>query len=99
MNKNYELLITETHENVKHVAADGVADGHVPVALLDHGHAGEAVGDTDPGGDEGESHHGVRDPEGEAHHSDHPDHDVAVHADPGHGDQEGKNKPERKSRL
>ena len=29
----------------------------------------------------------------------HPDHDVAVHADPGHGDQEGKNKPERKSRL
>ena len=93
------MLITETHENVKDVASEGVADGHVPVSLLDHGHAGEAVRDTDPGGDEGEAHHGVRDPEGEADNGDHPDHDVAVDADPGHGYQEGKDKPERESRL
>ena len=31
-----------------HVAADGVADGHVAVALLDHGDPGEAVGHAAP---------------------------------------------------
>ena len=67
----------ETHEDVEHVAADGVADGHVPVTLLHHGHSGETVRDADPGCDEGETHHGVGDAQGEPNHGDHPHHHVA----------------------
>lgn len=77
----------ETHQNVKHVTSDGITDGHVSMSLLDHGHTGETVRNTDPGSYEGEPHDGVRDAEGEANDGDHPDHDIAVHADPGDGHQ------------
>ena len=57
---------------------------HVAVALLDHTDAAESVGNTDPGSDEGEAHDGVGNTEREPDDRDHPDHDVAVDADPGH---------------
>ena len=107
------MMITIMIYRQTHVAADGVADGHVTVALLDHGDPGEAVGHADqsevsmwsrdlsstnpsspdPGGDECEAHDGVRDAEGEPDHGDHPDHHVAVQADPHHRDQERHHEP------
>ena len=53
----------------------------------------------DPGGDECEAHDGVRDAEGEADHGDHPDHHVAVQADPHHGDQERHHEPQCRLRY
>ena len=67
----------QTDEDVEDVAADGVTDGHVPVALLDDADSTEGIRHADPGCDEGEAHHGVRDAQGEPDDGDHPDHHVA----------------------
>ena len=67
----------QTHQDVEDITSDGVTDGHVSVTLLDHGHSWQTVGHADPGCDEGEAHHGVRDAQGEPDDGDHPDHHVA----------------------
>ena len=45
----------ETHQDVEHVAPDGVTDGHVPVTLLDDGDARETVRHTHSGCYEGQT--------------------------------------------
>ena len=80
----------KTHEDVEHVAPDGVGDGHVTVPLLDDGDAGERVRNADPGGDEGQAHHGVGDAHGEPDHRDHPDHHVGVDRNPDYRAEEGQ---------
>lgn len=79
----------QTDQDVKDVAADGIGDGHVAMALLDHGNAAQGIGDTDSGSDEGQTHDGVGNGEGEADHCDHPDHEVGVQRDPSHRHAKG----------
>ena len=80
---------TEAHEDVKDITPDGVTHGHIPVTILDNTDAPQRVGNTDTSSDEGEPHDIVGDAECEANHSDHPDHNIAVEANPDNGDEEG----------
>ena len=57
--------------------------------FLDDRDPRECVRHGDPGRDEGQAHHGVRDGEGEADHGDHPDHHVGVDRDPDDRHHEG----------
>ena len=78
----------QTHENVKHIATNGIADGHVSVTLFDHCHTWEAIGNTDTCSNEGEAHDRVGNAHGEPDHGDHPHHHVAVQTNPSDWDEE-----------
>ena len=84
----------KTNQDVKYIAANGIANSHVSVTLPYNCNPWESIWNTDSCGDEGEAHHRVRNTKCEANHCDHPNHDIGVQTDPKNTAEEGQDKPE-----
>ena len=89
----------ETHQNIKDIASNSIANSHVTMTLPDYSNPWECGRNTHSCSYERETHHSIRDAKSEPYHSDHPDHDVGVEADPEDTAQEGEDKPANKERF
>lgn len=83
----------QPHQDVKHITAYGVRDGHVSQTLPRHNDTGHTVWDTGASSQEGNAHDNVRDAQCKSNYSHHPHHDVGEGSNPDGGGKEGDHEP------